>query len=77
MEKCSSLSCSPWCRLLLALYLLGSAEHVNLKNSLPDVYESMRKRLLVHGKTLYQTNYAEPGTGERCAEASLLSFISS
>ena len=38
-------------------------EHVNLKESLPALFESMRTKLLAHGKTLYQTNYAEPGTG--------------
>jgi hypothetical protein len=55
--------------IVACTFLVGSVEHVNLKNSLPDVYESMRKRLLVHGKTLYQTNYAEPGTGARSTEA--------
>jgi hypothetical protein len=38
-------------------------EHVNLKESLPALFESMRVKLLAEGKTLYQTNYAEPGTG--------------
>ena len=38
-------------------------EHVNLKASEPALFESMRQKLLAEGKTLYQTNYAEPGTG--------------
>jgi arylsulfatase I/J len=37
-------------------------EHVNLKESQLSLYETMRKRLLELGKTLYQTEYAEPGT---------------
>ena len=38
-------------------------EHVNLKASEPALFEPMRQKLLAEGKTLYQTNYAEPGTG--------------
>ena len=37
-------------------------EHVNLKGTLPGVYASMLAKLLEHGKTVYQTDYAEPGT---------------
>lgn len=38
-------------------------EHVDLSRRLPAVFESMRLKLLAAGKTLYQTDYAEPGTG--------------
>lgn len=37
-------------------------EHRNLKFTLPELYEELREKLLALGKTLYQTDYAEPGT---------------
>ena len=39
-------------------------EHVNLKDSLPDVWTQMLSKLNAHGKTVYQTDYAEPNTTE-------------
>lgn len=40
-------------------------EHINLKDTMPSVYASMLAKLVEHGKTVYQTAYAEPGT-EKC-----------
>ena len=37
-------------------------EHVNLKDSKPALWSTMLNKLLEHGKTVYQTDYAEPGT---------------
>ena len=51
---------------LIELFKFGRqdpTEHVNLKVSEPALFESMRQKLLAAGKTLYQTNYGEPGTG--------------
>ena len=40
-------------------------EHINLKDTMPALFESMRLKLLAHGRTLYQTAYAEPGTTDK------------
>lgn len=37
-------------------------EHINVRDAMPDVWKSMLSKLLAHGKTVYQTDYAEPGT---------------
>ena len=47
-------------------------EHQNIKDAEPEVYKMMLGKLLAAGKTLYQTDYGEPGadkclTGEQAA----------
>ena len=37
-------------------------EHLNLKTSMPKLWNSMLAKLLSYGKTVYQTDYPEPGT---------------
>ena len=37
-------------------------EHINLRDAMPALFEQMRSKLLAYGRTLYQTDYAEPGT---------------
>ena len=39
-------------------------EHANLKDTLPDVYTAMLRKLLAHGRTVFQTDYKEPGTDQ-------------
>ena len=41
-------------------------EHVNLKDTMPSVYTAMMAKLMAHGKTVYQTDYSEPGTEGNC-----------
>ena len=39
-------------------------EHANLKDTLPGVYAAMLSKLLAHGRTVFQTDYKEPGTDQ-------------
>ena len=36
---------------------------------MPELFESLRRKLIAAGRTLYQTAYAEPGT-EACLNGS-------
>ena len=54
--------------------LTDPTEHQDLRRSQPVLFESLRKKLLNAGKSIYQTDYAEPGT-ETCLNGSQAALL--
>ena len=65
VEAFGSGRCIPCAQGCLYDIFEDPTEHINLKAAMPALWSSMLARLLAQGKTVYQTDYAEPGT-ESC-----------